>query len=615
MILPECDVFDDNLVLSYHENIELITKLVEEGPEYLDRFVEDQEKKDSTIARYIKSLRKRLEKQAEKIREERKRGYLKKMKVLQKKRETHIKEAHDEAIQLSEEQMALQDRLNMILENALLGDDFVKLVIDTPLVIEEEEVSFGRRILTKIINFFKVIGRTIKRFFMWLKRKLGFGKELEEEELAYKKPTLLLSFPSISGSFKDIDSKFGNALLTSPNLREEMEKSMMRGKRFRRSRLSWRRKFRKMRYVEDARKAFYDRLEKKMQKKAQKVKTKREALSKKAKDLKVKEKKVKDETKKEEERLKGQREREEKQIKEQLESKPKERAKDKVMEKLEYSGFITREGEELQITAQLVDRFADIVFTAEIQNLPMAYHAIYGASEVEGIYERGKLRMVDEISRMDIVESMVNARIHHPYDKHLYEDDIVTYRDLRGANNHVVLMFDKSGSMDENKRIEAAKKAILALYKAVKERNPRNVVDLVAFDTEVKVMDLLGVWKSEAKGFTNTGEAIKMARNLLQESSADRKLVYLITDGLPEAYTEDGKVYSGDTDKSLSYALKQAKELSYVQDVHLTMILLEQKEKIYIDAAQKIVSASNGKAVAVEPQELAAEMIMDFAAL
>jgi len=78
MILPECDVFDDSLVLSYKENIELITKLVEEGPEYLDRFVEQQEKKDSAIARYIKSLRKRLERQAKSIREERKKDTCKK---------------------------------------------------------------------------------------------------------------------------------------------------------------------------------------------------------------------------------------------------------------------------------------------------------------------------------------------------------------------------------------------------------------------------------------------------------------------------------------------------------------------------------------------------------
>jgi Mg-chelatase subunit ChlD len=615
MELPECEVFEDDLVLSYKENIELITKLVEEGPSAIDRFVSEQRKKDSTISKYIKGLRKRLERQAAKIRQERRSGYMQKLRALQKRQETRVQEVQKEAITLTDEQQALQDRLNEILQNALLGDDFVQLVIDSPLVVEEEEKGAGRRILAKIINFFKMIGSAIKRFFGWLKRKLGFGKEPDEEEWALNKPKLLLSFSAISGNIKNIDSRFGNALFTAPNLREELEKNMLKGKRFRRSRLSVRRKLRKTKYVEDARRAFYDRLEKKIQKKVNKIKTKRESLSKRAKDLKIREKQVKDQAKEEEEKLKARQDREEEQIQKQVESKPKDRVKSKVTEKLESSGFIRRDKDEMQITTQLIDRFADIVFTAEIQSLPMAYHAIYGASDVEGVYERGKLRMVDEISRMDIVESLLSARIHHPHDRHLYEDDIITYRDLRGANNHVVLMFDKSGSMDENKRLVAAKKAVLALYKAVKERNPRNVVDLVAFDTEVKVMDLLGVWKSEPKGFTNTGEAIKTAKALLSESQADRKLVYLITDGLPEAYTEDKKVFAGDTDKSLTYAVNQAKDLSYISDVHLTLILLEPKEKIYVNAANRIVSASNGKTVVVEPSELAAEMIMDFVSL
>jgi uncharacterized protein with von Willebrand factor type A (vWA) domain len=156
---------------------------------------------------------------------------------------------------------------------------------------------------------------------------------------------------------------------------------------------------------------------------------------------------------------------------------------------------------------------------------------------------------------------------------------------------------------------------VLALYKAVKERNPRNMVDLVTFDTEVRVMDLLGIWRSEAQGFTNTGEAIKTAKALLSESTADRKMVYLITDGLPEAYSDDGEVYAGDTDKSLAYAVAQAKEMGAVKNLSFTMILLEPKDRMYVEAAQSIVNAAHGKALVLEPQELAAEMLMDFAAV
>lgn len=615
MELPDCEVFEDDLVLNYQENIELIIKLVEEGPDYLDKFLLEESKKEGNISRYIKRLRDRLEKQAAWIKEDRKKGHMQKMKELEKKSEVRKKKITQEFLQLSKEQKALQDLLDDIFSGELLADNFVKMVINAPLELEEEKAGLGRRILNKIVGFFVKAGAAIKGFFLWLARKLRRKKYQPEEDIAQKRSKLLLSFPSISGSLNDIESKFGNALFTSPNLQKRMEKNMLKGKRFRKQRLSWRKKYLKKKYVEDAKRSFYDNLEKKMQRKAQEIESKRKSLDKRSKDLKLKEKRTKEELKAQEDKIKAKQKKEEEDIKKQIESIPKKKVKSKIKEKLETSGYIAEDGDDLKITSNLIDRFANIVLTAEIQNIPTAYHAIYGAADVEGIYERGKLRTVDEISRMDIVESMVNARIKHPREKHIYEDDVITYRDKRGANNHVVLMFDKSGSMDENDRIVAAKKAVLALYKAVKERNPRNIVDLVAFDTEVAVMDLLGVWQSEPKGFTNTGEALKTARELISDSSADRKLVYLITDGLPEAYTEEGRVIAGDTKASLKYAISQAKELSYVSNLHLTMILLEQKEKIYVDAAESIVTASDGKAVVVEPQELASEMIMDFIAI
>jgi hypothetical protein len=72
-------------------------------------------------------------------------------------------------------------------------------------------------------------------------------------------------------------------------------------------------------------------------------------------------------------------------------------------------------------------------------------------------------------------------------------------------------------------------------------------------------------------------------------------------------------VFAGDTDKSLEYAVAQAKEMGGVKNLSFTMILLEPKEKMYVDAAQQIVNAAHGKALVLEPGELAAEMLMDFA--
>ena len=215
---------------------------------------------------------------------------------------------------------------------------------------------------------------------------------------------------------------------------------------------------------------------------------------------------------------------------------------------------------------------------------------------------------------MDIVSSMVNARLAHPSYKHIYDSDIITHRDIRSTISHVVLIFDKSGSMEENDRIQAAKRSVLALYKAVKHRNPRNIVDFIAFDSTVQVMDILQAWHSTPSGFTNTGEALSTAYELIRDSQADRKLIYLITDGLPEAYTDPrtGAPRAGDLEKSLSIAVREAKKLKRIPRLKLTLILLEPEEEIYTEAAKTIAKAVDGDVIVTDPNELATEMLMDY---
>jgi Mg-chelatase subunit ChlD len=270
----------------------------------------------------------------------------------------------------------------------------------------------------------------------------------------------------------------------------------------------------------------------------------------------------------------------------------------------------------IEITARLVDRFAEIALSAELRNLPSRYTFALGRTAVQqGTYERDRMKTVDEVSRMDIVESMVTSRLSHPRHRTMDDDDVRVNRELSGCSLHVVLVFDKSSSMEENDRILAAKKAVLALFKAVKRRDRRNIVDLVGFDTDVRPMDLVSVWESKPGGFTNTGAALKTAAELLRHSRSDQNLVYLITDGYPEAYTDkDGKSIAGDNDRSLASAVAEATQLRRVRNVRLVHIHLEPKERIFVDAAEKIVGAAHGKLITTDPNRLAAEMLTDYTA-
>jgi len=300
----------------------------------------------------------------------------------------------------------------------------------------------------------------------------------------------------------------------------------------------------------------------------------------------------------------------------ELDDRAIDEVKRAIRKDLEGMGYISRgKGGTPMVTSRMMDHFADILYGMEMRGLAARVRPGYGASEEkQGTYEKMEMRSVHEVSRSDLVESIIRARVQHPRKKGLYDDDFMIYNEMSSRRNHVVLMFDKSGSMEENGRISAAKKAVLALYKAAKRSNKKNIVDLVAFDTQVHVTDLVELWDSKPAGFTNTGEALRTARGLISGTRADRKVVYLITDGLPEAFTDkDGRDRAGDRKKSLEYALQQAKLLGKVHGQRLIILLLEPEEGMYVDAATEIARQAEGRLVVTDPARLSGDMLVDYA--
>jgi uncharacterized protein with von Willebrand factor type A (vWA) domain len=461
-----------------------------------------------------------------------------------------------------------------------------------------------------------------RRFVRWLTRRAG--KDVpESSRKKQKKANILLNFKSGSKLWDDIDHKLDNAL-SNPGFRRTIEHDIkgLNTKKGRTPGSTWRRSpssSLKGAYADKARQVINNRIKRVIKREQRKLANTYIKKQRRIKQL------HKDSSyrKLHEREIDAKRKQLEKQKNADLDKlkhkyrKQVHRSVNKALEsELEDAGYIQKgEQEDLKITTRLIDRFAELVLSDEVAKLPSKYSFTYGAfGSPHGIYEKRKLITSTESSRMDIVSSMVNARLSHPKQRHIYDSDIITHAELRSRISHVVLIFDKSGSMEENERIKAAKKAVLALYKAVKHRNQRNIVDFIAFDSTVHVMDILQAWRCSPSGFTNTGEALSTAYELLKDSHADRKIIYLITDGLPEAYTDKltGKPRAGDLDRSLSIAVKEAKKLKKIAQLKLTLILLEPEQPIYTEAADTIVKASGGEVIITDPKELATEMLMDY---
>lgn len=235
------------------------------------------------------------------------------------------------------------------------------------------------------------------------------------------------------------------------------------------------------------------------------------------------------------------------------------------------------------------------------------------SSEDTGTYQRRPLMSQYETSRLDLVASVVNARLAHPDQRSLLDSDLVVHAEERLASIHAVVCVDISGSMVDNQRLEAAKRAALALYGAVKADREANRVDFVALGTTARQVDLRELWELESRGFTNTAAAVTLGQVLLEEGRADRRLLYLISDGLPEAYTSpEGEPVAGDLELAMEQARRAMEGVARLSNTKVGFLLLEPEEELFVAAARKLAAAGQGRLLVTDPRSLARDLVVDF---
>jgi Mg-chelatase subunit ChlD len=296
----------------------------------------------------------------------------------------------------------------------------------------------------------------------------------------------------------------------------------------------------------------------------------------------------------------------------QAESRLRQGEERRVERELKERGFVAEHRGELVVTYGLVERFAHLLLEEESQKLPGDVRMSIRGDGSTGVYEKARLRRSEEVAHLDVPGSMLAARLTGT--RHIDESTSYVYREITSERVHVVLAFDRSGSMSEEGKLEAAKKALLALFVAVRRRYPDATIDVFAFDNEVQVLDLVELWECRAGAFTNTAEALRAAHLLLRASRATRRELYLITDGLPEAYTdEDGRVRSGQLDVAMEHALERARELATVTPLSTTVLLLKSEHPEYEPAARAIARTLRGEMVVTDPAHLGVELLVRWA--
>ncbi|MCI4317154.1 MAG: hypothetical protein L3J96_01325, partial [Thermoplasmata archaeon] len=212
--------------------------------------------------------------------------------------------------------------------------------------------------------------------------------------------------------------------------------------------------------------------------------------------------------------------------KEEARSRAEREGQDRVKEaehlrlnrELKERGLVAEHDGQLTVTYGLVERFAKLVLEEETRSLKNDVRLSFKGYASTGVYEKARLRQPEEIAHLDLVSSLLQARQQGL--KHIDESTSYVFREVTSESVHVVLAFDKSGSMAEAGKLPAAKKALLALYIAIRRRHPDATIDVVAFENEVRLLDLLELWECQPGSFTNTAEALHTAHLLLRASRA-----------------------------------------------------------------------------------------------
>ncbi|WP_234734876.1 vWA domain-containing protein [Tellurirhabdus bombi] len=223
----------------------------------------------------------------------------------------------------------------------------------------------------------------------------------------------------------------------------------------------------------------------------------------------------------------------------------------------------------------------------------------------------------DTLEQISMTESIRNAQINSGVDDfRLMESDLEVVEKEQKSQTSTVLMIDISHSMIlyGEDRITPAKKVAMALVELVKQKYPKDTLDIVVFGNDswqIQVKDL--PYLEVGPYHTNTVAGLELAMDLLRRRKNKNKQIFMITDGKPTCLKEGIKYYKnsfGLDRKVVSKTLTLAAQCRRL-DIPITtfMIASDPYLKQFVHEFTKV---NNGRAYYSGLQGLGNMMFEDF---
>jgi Ca-activated chloride channel family protein len=324
----------------------------------------------------------------------------------------------------------------------------------------------------------------------------------------------------------------------------------------------------------------------------------------------------------------------------QMSAEKREQLLERLVEKLEESGLINREGQqppdapgvggkdgkEGEVRFEVTDKAVDFLGFKTLKDLLGSLgKSSFGAHDTRdlatGIDASGGAKPYEfgDTLNLDVSQTLFSAlqREGLSMPLNLEYSDLHVHQSEYQSSCATVLMLDCSHSMIlyGEDRFTPAKRVALALAHLIKTQYPGDSLRCVLFHDsaeELRISDLARV--QVGPYYTNTRDGLILAQRLLAQERKDMKQIVMITDGKPSALTlEDGRIYKnafGLDPLVISQTLEEVGRCKR-QGILINTFMLASDYGL-IQFVQKVTQMCSGKAYFTTPYTLGNYLLMDY---
>lgn len=293
---------------------------------------------------------------------------------------------------------------------------------------------------------------------------------------------------------------------------------------------------------------------------------------------------------------------------------------------LEEAGYLTRDGERLELTARGSRRIGQKVLDdlfARLQRDAFGGHRVDRAGRGGEREETTKPYEFGDPFHLDLRSTLGNALSRpentpgsrRPAAVRLRADDFEVFRTELLTSSATVLLVDMSRSMLLRGCFLAAKKVAVALDTLIRTQYPRDHLSVIGFAyyaREIRPGALAELtWHGYEYG-TNLQHGLLLARRILARQAAANKEIVVITDGEPTAHFEDGQVEFSypPTRRTITETLREVQRCTK-EGITINTFMLE-RSRALAEFVAHMTKLNRGRAFYATPERLGEYVLVDF---